>query len=63
MKTSILLAVCVGALLLTGCASTRQFVALPDQTKTIENASKGRIYVMRPATVGGAISMNVSDDG
>src|SRR5689334_19898140 len=58
-----LLNFCMGALLLSGCAGTRQFVAMPDQSKTVEDPSKGRIYVMRPATVGTAVSMNVSEDG
>jgi hypothetical protein len=47
--------------LMTGCASTRQMVPLPDQTKLIEDAGKSRIYVVRPSVVGGAISMRVSD--
>jgi hypothetical protein len=54
----------IGSLLLvTGCASTRQFVPLPDQAVKIQDSSKGRIYVMRPAGAGSAVSMNVSDDG
>jgi hypothetical protein len=63
MKTIIVLAACVCSLFLTGCVSTRQFVPLPDQTKKVEDSSKGRIYVMRPTSFGSAISMNVSDDG
>lgn len=50
-------------LLLTGCAGTKQYVAMPDQSKTVEDATKGRIYVMRPATIGSAISMGVTDGG
>ena len=50
-------------LMLTGCASTKQFVPLPDQSKTVEDPAKGRIYVMRPASVGGAVAMNVTDGG
>ncbi|HZR20896.1 MAG TPA: DUF2846 domain-containing protein [Verrucomicrobiae bacterium] len=63
MKTTSILISGLGALLVTGCASTRQFVPLPDQAQRIQDASKGRIYVMRPAGVGTAISMNVSDSG
>jgi len=51
-------------LLLTGCASNQQFVRFPDQTKTIEDPSKGRIYVLRPTVVGSAaFSMEVDDAG
>ena len=45
----------------SGCASTKQFVPLPDQTKSIEDPSRARIYVVRPTSLGGAISMTVSD--
>jgi len=47
--------------MLTGCTSTRQFVPLPDQTKSVEDTSKARIYVVRPTVAGGAISMKVRD--
>jgi hypothetical protein len=50
-------------MMLVGCASTRQVVPLPDQSMAIEDPAKGRVYVMRPARVGGAVSMQVSDDG
>jgi hypothetical protein len=63
MKIHIPSVLYIGAVLLTGCASTQQFVALPDQSKTVDDPAKGRIYVMRPATMGAAISMNVSDGG
>lgn len=63
MKTVQLVVGCVASLLLAGCASTRQFVPLPDQAKKVEDLTKGRIYVIRPATFGAAISMNVSEDG
>ena len=46
---------------LTACASTKQFVPLPDQSRTIDDPAKGRIYVMRPAVVGAAIPMTVND--
>ena len=52
----------VGALVFgNGCASTRQFVPLPDQSKRVENPEQSRIYVMRPAVFGGAIQMGVRD--
>jgi len=48
MKTSMTI---LGGLLavtgLMGCASTKQSVAMPDQGKTVEDVSKGRIYVMQ----------------
>ena len=47
--------------LVIGCASTHQVVRLPDQTKTVEDPSKARIYVVRPTFVAGAISMKVTD--
>jgi len=47
--------------LLSGCASTRQLVPLPDQTKSVEDVSKARIYVVRPTSFGGAVSMAVLD--
>ena len=47
--------------IMTGCASTRQFVRLPDQSKTVEDTSKARIYVVRPSVLGAAISMKVTD--
>ena len=52
--------------LASGCASTKQFVAFPDQTKTVENANQGRIYVMRPSNFGSfasAVTFSVSDSG
>jgi hypothetical protein len=48
-------------LMLAACASTRQFVPLPDQSKSVADPTKGRIYVMRPAVVGAAIPMTVND--
>src|SRR6266496_1928799 len=64
MRTAIHVFVLSAAvLLLVGCASTRQFVPMPDQSKRIEDPSKGRIYLMRPATIGFAVSMNVTDEG
>ncbi len=51
------------ALLLAGCAGARQYVPMPDQSKTVDDTAKGRIYVMRPATIGSAITMTVTDGG
>ena len=45
-----------------GCASTRQVVPFPDQSVQVEDPSMARIYVLRPSTYGGAISMRVLDD-
>lgn len=47
--------------LLTGCASTTQYVHFPDQSVVLEDAAKARIYVARPTSFGGAVSMTVSD--
>lgn len=44
-----------------GCAGTRQIVPLPDQSRSTENTEMARIYVIRPATLGTAISMNIKD--
>jgi hypothetical protein len=63
MKIKFLLFLPIVAFLFTGCSSTQQFVRFPDQSKIVEDSTKGRIYVMRPATVGAAISMDVADDG
>ena len=63
MKVASLTFLSVICLLFTGCASNQQFVHFPDQTKVVEDPSKGRIYVMRPATFGASISMEVADDG
>lgn len=63
MKIKFLIFLPIAAILFTGCASTQQFVHFPDQTKIVEDPTKGRIYVMRPATVGAAISMDVADAG
>ncbi|SPE57167.1 hypothetical protein SBV1_2670014 [Verrucomicrobia bacterium] len=34
---------------------------MPDQSQGVQDPSKGRIYVMRPAGLGSAVTMNVSD--
>jgi hypothetical protein len=44
-----------------GCASTKQHVKMPNLTVPIEDAGKARIYVIRPVSIGGAISMGVRD--
>jgi len=62
MKKSIQLIIITTCMaLLAGCASTTQYVPLPDQSKRIEDPSKARIYVVRPTGFGGAISFRVSD--
>jgi hypothetical protein len=50
-------------LFLVGCAGTHQYLPMPDQAKTLEDPAKGRIYVLRPSSFGGAVGMNVSDGG
>jgi hypothetical protein len=47
--------------MVVGCASTKQHVKMPNLTVPIEDAAKARIYVIRPATMGGAVSMSVRD--
>jgi len=49
--------------LLMGCASAHQYVPQPDLSKKVDDPNKGRIYVMRPSSFGGAVGMNVSDGG
>jgi hypothetical protein len=63
MKKHTALLIALSCLFHIGCVSTRQFAPFPDQTRTVEDSAKGRIYVMRPGTVGSAIPMDVSDDG
>jgi len=38
---------CVAPLLLAGCATTLQYPAFPDQSKTVEDPGKARIYLIR----------------
>lgn len=52
----------VVVLFASGCASAKQYVALPDQKVEVENQEMGRIYVLRPSSLGAAISMAVKDD-
>ncbi len=64
MKNKLFLLIALlGTLCFVSCASNQQFIPLPDQSRVVEDPAKGRIYVMRPASVGSAISMDVSDDG
>ncbi len=49
------------ATIIVGCAPTIQFVPFPDQMKQIEDPDKARIYVVRPTTFGGFISMKIND--
>jgi len=44
-----------------GCASAVQYAPLPDQSKSIDNPEKSRIYVIRPTTFGGAIGIDILD--
>jgi hypothetical protein len=63
MNRILCLASCVATLLFAGCASSVQYVRTPDLSKKIEDPTKGRIYVMRPSSLGYAVGMNVSDGG
>lgn len=51
----------VVASIISGCASTRQYVKFPDQSVDLEDPAKARIYVARPTAFGGAVTMKVSD--
>ena len=57
-KAYLLIAV---AALVSGCASTRQYVKFPDQSVGLEDQAKARIYVARPTSFGGGVKMKVSD--
>ena len=62
MKKALLyLAIILLLVMTTGCASTKQFVPLPDQSKQIENPDMARIYVVRPTILGGGVPMTISD--
>jgi hypothetical protein len=50
-------------MLLSGCASSDQYVRFPDQSKMVEDPAKGRIYVIRPKMTGLGIFSDVTDDG
>lgn len=55
------LAACLLAALVTGCATNQQFVRVPNQNVRVEDPTKGRIYVIRPAASGAAASMEIWD--
>ena len=62
MKDRIILLAVSGLLsLITGCASSKQYVHFPDQNKAIENPELARIYVVRPTADVAAVSMKISD--
>lgn len=47
----------------SGCATTRQFVSLPNQNLAVENPQQCRIYVFRPeALTGGIAKMKIMDE-
>jgi hypothetical protein len=50
------------SILLVGCASTKQSVRIPDLSVPVEDMAKARIYVIRPAFIGSAVTMKVSDN-
>ena len=56
------LAVGLLSLVLLGCASTKQSVRIPDISVPLEDTTKARIYVIRPALIGGAVQMKVTDN-
>lgn len=45
-----------------GCASTKQYVPIPNQNVRLEDENKARIYVVRPASMAAAISMAILDN-
>lgn len=55
------LVVCLLGGFAAGCASNVQFVRIPDLNTKLEDPSKARIYVYRPARAGGAASMEIWD--
>jgi hypothetical protein len=50
------------AILLTGCASSKQVVQIPNQALRLEDPAKARIYVMRPSLLGSAIKVTVTEN-
>lgn len=44
-----------------GCASTKQYVVIPNQSAIVEDPEKARIYVLRPVSIGGVVPMEVQD--
>jgi hypothetical protein len=63
MKSPVALTASLAVLLLAGCAGSKQFVPMPDLSKPVADTSKGRIYVLRPSSLGGSVGMNVADGG
>lgn len=63
MRSYIPLSCSLAALILAGCAGSKQFVPMPDLSKAVEDPAKGRIYVMRSTSYGGAAGMNIADGG
>src|SRR5687767_14890037 len=57
-ERAVFLMMCV---LLFGCTSPKQFAPLPDQTKAIQDATKTRIYVMRPGNLLASSAPGVMD--
>jgi hypothetical protein len=47
---------------LVGCAATKQAVRIPNLSVPVEDTTKARIYVIRPAMIGGAVKMKVTDN-
>ena len=62
MRNILPLVAALSVISLSGCISAKQHVSYPDQTKSVEDPSKGRIYVVRPASGGkGGVRISVAD--
>jgi len=48
--------------LVVGCASTKQYVKLPDQSVGLENPGMARIYIARPSVKACSVAMEVMDN-
>ena len=59
LKTLVLVGILAGMGM--GCATTKQVVPLPDQSKLIADATKARIYVMRLSYIGADCSATIWD--
>ena len=60
--TSMRVMMCLGLLSMSvGCVSSVQHTRFPVQNKPLENPEQGRIYVVRPSSLGGAIPMKIYD--
>lgn len=62
MSQKNVLAVLLLCLFMTGCASAKQYFALPDQSQFVEDETKARIYVVRPSMMASAIGFSVTDN-